>query len=162
VKPSELLTLLQDCYRERLAIILRHQAVARHVGPMDFNNAYQYVIAREDTHLEWLRTAILERGGTANGDDREPAVSAAGKADSTALIREDAQAAQAFVDRWRDRVEGVTDARHRGMLRVILGETLEHKRFFDQAVAGQQDLLGRRLDAGARRGAVIGTRWVGD
>ncbi len=32
----------------------------------------------------------------------------------------------------------------------------------EQAAAGQEDLLGRRLDAGARRGAVIGTRWLGD
>ena len=65
MKPADLLALLQDCYRERLAMTLRHQAVARHVGHMDFNNTYQYVIAREDTHLSWLRTAIVELGGAA-------------------------------------------------------------------------------------------------
>jgi len=32
-----------------------------------------------------------------------------------------------------DRVEQVSDARHRGMLRVILGEMLEHRRLFEQA-----------------------------
>ena len=48
------------------------------------------------------------------------------------------------------------------MLRVICGETLEHKRFFEQALAGREDLLGRRLDAGPRRGAVMASRWVGD
>ena len=48
------------------------------------------------------------------------------------------------------------NARHRSMLRVILGETLEHKRFFDQALAGRTDLLGRRADGagtGRRRAA---------
>ena len=58
MKPAELLALLQDCYRARVALILRHQAVARHVGHFDFNNTYQYVVAREETHLSWLRTAI--------------------------------------------------------------------------------------------------------
>ena len=38
----------------------------------------------------------------------------------------------------------MTNARHRGMLRVILGETLEQKRFFEQGLAGRTDLLGRR------------------
>ena len=72
------------------------------------------------------------------------------------MIDEDARGAQAFVDRWRPRVEAMTNARHRGMLRVILGETLEQKRFFEQALAGRTDLLGRRTeDVGAarRRGA---------
>ncbi len=36
------------------------------------------------------------------------------------------------------------------MLNVILGETLEQKRFFEQALAGRHDLLGRRTeDVGA-------------
>jgi hypothetical protein len=52
------------------------------------------------------------------------------------------------------------NARHRGMLRVILGETLEQKRFFEQALAGQTDLLGRRTDdVGARVGEVLASRW---
>jgi len=161
VKPAELLALLQDCYRARVALILRHQAVARHVGHFDFNNTYQYVVAREETHLSWLRTAIEELEGAVSDDTREPAIQMpAGGA--LELMQQDAAGALAFVDDWRERIERVTNARHRGMLRVILGETLEHKRFFEQAVAGQEDLLGRRVDAGARRGEVMGSRWVGD
>ena len=161
MKPAELLALLQDCYRARVALILRHQAVARHVGHFDFNNTYQYVVAREETHLSWLRTAIEELEGAVSDDTREPAIQMpAGGA--LELMQQDAAGALAFVDDWRERIERVTNARHRGMLRVILGETLEHKRFFEQAVAGQEDLLGRRVDAGARRGEVMGSRWVGD
>jgi hypothetical protein len=51
--------------------------------------------------------------------------------------------------------------RRRNMLRVILGETLEQKRFFEQALAGQTDLLGRRGEqAGPRVGEVLPTRWI--
>jgi hypothetical protein len=47
------------------------------------------------------------------------------------------------------------------MLRVILGETLEQKRFFEQALAGRTDLLGRRGDeVGARVGSVLPNRWI--
>jgi hypothetical protein len=64
------------------------------------------------------------------------------------------------VDRWRERVETVTHARHRGMLRVILGETIEQKRFFEQAHAGRDDLLGRRMDGAGTGDGVLPTRWV--
>jgi hypothetical protein len=161
VKPAELLSLLQDCYRARLTLMLRHQAVARQVGHFDFNNTYQYVVAREETQLSWLRAAIEALGGAVPDDAREPVIDA-GPEGGLELINQDAAGAQAFVDAWRGRFEQVTNARHRGMLRVLVGETLEHKRFFEQAVAGQEDLLGRRVDGGARRGEVIGTRWVGD
>ncbi len=52
----------------------------------------------------------------------------------------------------------MANARHAKMLRVILGETLEQKRFFEQALAGRTDLLGRRGAAAravARRGAAV-------
>ena len=160
MKPSELIALLQECFRDRLRLLLRHQAAARHVVHFDFNNTYQYIMAREETQLSWLRDAIEELGGTAPADEPEPVIESG--ADPAALIAQDARDAQAFVDAWRPRVEALAHARHKGMLRVILGETLEHKRFFDQAVAGQEDLLGRRMDAGARRGSVLGTRWIGD
>ena len=42
------------------------------------------------------------------------------------------------------------------MLHVILGETLEHKRFFEQALAGRTDLLGRRADGAGTGGGVLG------
>ena len=72
-----------------------------------------------------------------------------------------ARDAQAFVDRWRPRVETMRNARHGKMLRVILGESLEQKRFFEQALAGRTDLLGRRgghLEPA--RGEVLSTRWI--
>jgi hypothetical protein len=30
------------------------------VSHYDFNNTYQYVISREETHLSWLQTALAE------------------------------------------------------------------------------------------------------
>ena len=53
-------------------------------------------------------------------------------------------------------VEHVTNARHRKMLKVILGETLEQQRFFEQAAAGADDLLGRR--AGTERVGAVAPR----
>jgi hypothetical protein len=159
VKPIELLELLQECYRQRLDMVLRHRAVARQVGNFDFNNTYQYVVAREDTHLEWLRSAIEDLGGVPAATGSEPAIPAG---EVASLIREDAAAAGRFVETWRPKIAAINNARHRLMLNFTLGETLEHKRFFEQAVAGREDLLGRRLDAGPRRGAVMGSRWVGD
>ena len=38
-------------------------AVARFVTDYEFNNAYQYVINREDVHLAWLEAAIGDLGG---------------------------------------------------------------------------------------------------
>ena len=47
------------------------------------------------------------------------------------------------------------------MLRVILGETLEQKRFFEQALIGRTDLLGRREKTLApAHGEVLPTRWI--
>jgi hypothetical protein len=76
------------------------------------------------------------------------------------VIGHDRDAAQAFVDQWRPKVAAMTHARHRMMLDVILGETLEHKRFFEQALAGRTDLLGRRADGAGTGGGVLPTRWV--
>ena len=68
---------------------------------------------------------------------------------------------QAFVDRWRPRVDGMSNARHAKMLQVILGEALEQKRFFEQALAGRTDLLGKRADVlGPSHGEVLPTRWI--
>jgi hypothetical protein len=57
-------------------------------------------------------------------------------------------------------VDAVSHARHRNMLNVILGESMEHKRFFEQAAAGLEDLLGRRTGGVERVGAVLPTRWL--
>jgi hypothetical protein len=160
VKPSELLQLLREFYREKSALRARHVAGARLVGHYDFNNTYQYVINREDVHLAWIRDAIAALGGTAE-DAPEPQIAASGKDAEQTVIREDRDQTQAFGDRWRDRVEKITHARNRTMLRVILGETLEQKRFFEQALAGRTDLLGRRADGAGTKGSVLPTRWVG-
>ena len=159
---NDLLQLLQDFHRDKLAMLLRHQAGARAVAQYDANNTYQYIINREDTHLSWLTAAISSLGTPPDATAMEPERPAGkGRDGWRSLAVEDAGDAQAFVERWRPRVESMTNARHRGMLRVILGETLEQKRFFEQAAAGNTDLLGRRPDAvGPRVGEVLPTRWV--
>ena len=159
---TDLLPLLQDFYREKLAMTLRHQAAARLVGQYDVNNTYQYIISREEVQTSWLSTAIQELGGSL-AEQAEPARTGPGKGGEAMrrVIEEDAQDAQASVDRWRPRVGAMTNARHRGMLRVILGETLEQKRFFEQALAGRTDLLGRRGEQlGPSHGEVLSSRWI--
>jgi len=59
---SELQTLLTEFAAERLALLERHEASARIVSNYDFNNTYQYVISREETHLSWLQSALAEYG----------------------------------------------------------------------------------------------------
>lgn len=160
---TDLLEQLQQFYRDKLASLLRHQAGARLIGQYDINNTYQYIISREETQLEWLSSAITDLGGSPDDTASEPDRPSRGGADVTArlVIGEDSSEAQSFVDRWRPRVDAMTNARHRGMLRVILGETLEQKRFFDQALAGETDLLGRRSQqVGSRIGEVLSTRWI--
>jgi hypothetical protein len=157
---TDLLPLLQEFYRDKLSEVLQHIADARVVTDYDANNTYQYIINREETQLSWVAQAIVELGGEVPtaGTDR------AGDHASTemhAVIERDVREAQAFVDRWRPRVEAMGNARHRKMLNVILGETLEQKRFFEQALAGRHDLLGRRTeDVGLLVGKVLPTRWV--
>ena len=67
------------------------------------------------------------------------------------------------VARWRGRTDEITNARHRNMVGVILGETLEQKRFFDQMIGGREDLLGRRANGAGSPGTgdgVMGVRWL--
>lgn len=160
---TDLLPLLQEFYRDELTSLLRHEAGARYVTQYDANNTYQYIISREETHLSWIGKAIAELGGTLP-DVADADRQAAGTDDAAArtIPEEDARDAQAFVDRWRPRVEAMTNARHAKMLRVILGEKLEQKRFFEQALAGRRDLLGRRAEQiiGPAIGEVLPTRWV--
>jgi hypothetical protein len=159
VRTAELLTLLQGLYRDKVALHARHEAAARRLSSYEINNTYQYILAREAVHLEWLRAAIEELGGSIGPIG--PGASDAEPRDQSDLIRADVASAQAFVDAWRDRVEAVTHARHRTMLRVLLGEVLEHKRFFEQALAGRADLLGRRPPNASTGGGVLPDRWIG-
>ncbi len=158
---AELKALLEEFYRDKLAVRNRHVAAARLIGSYEFNNTYQYVINRDDLQLSWLRNVLSELSVTLP-ELPEPEVKAEGKGTDAErrIITEDRDGTQQFVDRWRPRVERVTHARHRGMLRVILGETLEQKRFFEQAQAGREDLLGRRPDGVGTGGGVMSSRWV--
>ncbi len=162
MKPTELLALLTDVYRDKLALLRRHESGARAVAQYDFNNTYQYVIAREDMQLSWLRHAVESLGGAVPESVPDFAVPAAGKGSdaAVAILRDDARLEEEFVSRWRQPVQAVTNARHRGMIGVILGEALEHRRFFEQAAAGRTDLLGRHLDGAETSGRVLASRWV--
>ena len=166
--PAELTAILTEFHRDKLTMRQRHVAVARHVSDYNFNNTYQQVISREDVHLQWLEAAMAELGGTPVNVD-EPAIPAPHKyarvkdVSFLPLVAEDARAADDFVARWRPRLVNVTNARHRGMMQVIIGETLEQKRFFDQMADGNQDLLGRRSNGRGSPGTgdgVMGVRWV--
>jgi hypothetical protein len=154
VKPADALALLEAIYKDKLALRQRHVAAARRVSSYEFNNAYQYVINREDVHLAWLRDAIADAGGTL-AEVPEPEITG----EATRLMAEDRELAGAFVARWKDKIAALSNARHRSMLGLMLGETLEQQRFFALGVAGETDLLGRR-EGGRARGAVLPTRWV--
>ena len=157
----ELLEILRDFHRDKLSIRQRHAAVARHVTHYDFNNTYQYIINREDVHLQWLEAAISELAGQPH-DVGEPDLGTPKKKSVfVPFIEQDARETAAFVDRWHERVDKLDHARHRGMMKVVLGETLEHKRFFEQMLAGREDLLGRRADGAGTGGGVGPTRWIG-
>jgi hypothetical protein len=165
---SDLPKLLSDFAAERVALVERHEASARAVSHYDFNNTYQYVINREETHLSWLQNALAEyktavppAGAAALASPEAPKTGK--KAEPGAfrgILEEDVKLLGVFVDRWRPRVDAVSHARHRNMLNVILGESMEHKRFFEQAAAGLEDLLGRRTGGVERVGAVLPTRWL--
>ena len=168
MKHEDLQRVLSEFAADRLAILQRHEAGARAVSHYDFNNTYQYVISREETHLGWLQAALGELNAPL------PAAAAAlpmpaalakpsKKVDPAryrGLLEDDTSHLRAFVQKWRPRVEDVTHARHRNMLKVILGESLEHQRLFEQAAGGFEDLLGRRTVPGPRIGGVLSTRWV--
>jgi hypothetical protein len=159
---TDLLPLLQEFYGDRLAMLLQHQAGARLIGQYDINNTYQYIVNREEVQLSWIGKAIAELGGTLPVLS-EPSRTASEKGEAAVrqILGEDARDAQAFVDRWKPRVEAMQNARHAKMLRLVLGEVLEGKRFFEQGLAGRHDLLGRRaawLEPAA--GDVLPTRWI--
>jgi hypothetical protein len=160
VNAANVTAVLREFHREKLAIRERHVAVARTVSHYDFNNTYQYIIARDDMHVAWLEAGLADLGGT---PDTVPPVTLAarGKKESfLPLVAEDAREAQAFVDRWRPKMAEVAHARHRNLMQVILGETLEQKRFFDQMGAGREDLLGRRTGGETTGNGVLPVRWI--
>jgi len=162
VKPSELRAVLDELYADKAGLRQRHAAAARLVDHYDFNNTYQYIIAREDTHLAWIRAAIVDQGGTPAALVPEPPVSATGRGAERlrTVFRDDVTLADAFIEKWAARVPGITNARHRKMCEVVLGETREHRRMFAQALEGREDVLGRRTGGQTTGGGVLATRWV--
>jgi hypothetical protein len=162
VRPSEQLALHQEFYRDRLAVLVRHVEGAKLVSDYESNNTYQYIIAREEVHLQWVRDAIQSLGGEVPTQITPLPVPKGGKSleSQIAVIDDDARQAREFVAGWTKRVEPLTNARHRSMLKVILGEVLEHKRFFEQAKAGRDDLLGRRPPGASTGDGVLRTRWM--
>lgn len=156
------LALIRELHRDKMTIYLRHIAVARLVGDYEFNNAYQYVINREDTHLKWLESAITEFGGTPETVAAPTVTAAIGKKNDRflPLVAEDAAQAGELVARWKPRAAEIRSDRHRKLVNVILGETVEQKRFFDHVGAGQDDLLGRRMAGASTGDGVMPVRWV--
>jgi hypothetical protein len=162
VSAPTLADLIRECYLERVALLMRHEDVAVTVTDYDINNAYQYIIAREETHLSWLQHALLDLGAPQPQDPARGAALTVKGDGWKSLAAEDATANARFVEKWRGRIDEVTNARHRGMLKIILGEMLEHKRLFDQAAQGRKDLIGTSLAINDHTGKVMGVRFVGD
>jgi hypothetical protein len=137
-------------------------AGAERVPHYDFNNTYQYVINREDTQVGWLRDVLVELGTTLPEAGQALPVPDQRKGDAAqqAVIEDDVRHAQAFLDKWAPRVAAMSNARHRRMLEVILGETLEHRRFFEHMRGGREDVLGRRTGGRSTGGGVLPVRWL--
>ena len=157
----ELLEVITAFYRDKLTIRNRHVAAAMFVSDYNVNNTYQYVINRDDMHVRWLQDAITDLGGAPEEQAIPDITPGKGAAAATSVITADRDAAAKFVERWRPRLEAMPNARHRGLLNVILGESLEQHRFFEQALAGRDDLLGRRDGGKSTGGGVLSKRWVG-
>jgi hypothetical protein len=162
VTVTELQQFIREFYLERLTLLMRHESAARFISDYDVNNGYQYVISREETQVSWLLHALLDLGAPTPPTPPQPDIRPSGKGDDAwrELATADGRANRQFVERWRDRVEAVSNARHKGMLRVILGEMLEHERLFEQAGAGRTDIIGTALPINERRGKVLDRRWV--
>ena len=156
MSPADLLTFLQEFHEDTLRLFTARQDTARSVAGYDANNGYQQVLGRQEVHLRWLSDAIAGLSGTpaesAEQGGNVPAPNV------RALIERDAAGQKAFIDRWTPLVARVTNARHRKMLELILGEMREHLRVLQQAAEGRADLLGRHSDGKVLRGTVIAAR----
>ena len=163
MKPADLLAILLEFHKDKLTMRQRHVAVAKQVSQYNANNTYQYVIGREDVHLSWLEAAIAELDGTLASVPEPGLTTLVFNESYLPLVHRDAQDAAAFVAKWRPRLSDITHARHRNLLNLVIGETLEQKRFFDQVAAGNEDALGRRSNGPGSPGTgdgVLGVRWI--
>jgi hypothetical protein len=153
--------LLQDAYRDRLALLNRHIDGATRVADYEFNNTYQYVIGREEIHVQWLRDALIDLGAEVPTSLPTLAVpEGKGVAGERAIIEDDLRSGRAFVDKWRARLGDVRNARHRRLLELLLGEVVEQNHFFELALAGRDDLLGRRMPGASTGDGVLPVRWM--
>ena len=157
MSPAELLKFFSDFYRETLALFKARQTHAQSVAAYDANNAYQQILGRQEIHLQWLRDAIAALGGTA-ADSLDEVSGKASKDSARSIIDADAAAQKAFIDGWGSRIPTVSNARHRTMLGLILGEMKEHLRLLQQAAESRADLLGRHSDGKVLRGTVMAAR----
>ena len=162
MKATELLEFLREVYRDRLTLRNRVVAAAAHISDYNVNNTYQYVVNRSDTHVRWLQDAIEEMGGKPE-ELPVPDVKPQGKGRDAerSVITGDRDGSRSFIDKWAPRIEALPNARHKTMLRLMMGEVREQQRFFEQALEGREDLLGRRADGAGTGGGVLPTRWVG-
>ena len=163
MKATELLQILTEIYRDRLTLRNRHVAAAAHIADYNVNNTYQYVINRADGHVRWLQDAMEEMGGKPE-ELAMPELKPSGKGRDAerSVITGDRDGARGFVEKWAPRIDALPNARHKTMLRVMLGEVREQEQFFEHALAGREDLLGRRADGAGTGGGVMATRWVGE
>ena len=155
--PAELLAFLQEFYRETSDLFTSRQNTARSVAGYDANNGYQQVIGRQEVHLRWLSDAIASLGGTA-ADSADQISGTTSSENVKSIIDRDAGNQKAFVDRWTSIVPMITNARHRKLLELILGEMKEHLRILHQAAESRPDVLGRHADGKVLRGTVIAAR----
>jgi hypothetical protein len=157
VSPGDLLALLDDFYRETVDLFTERITNARSVAAYDANNGYQQVLGRQEVHLRWLSDAIAALGGKVS-DSPEETGGKLPTPNAKALIERDAASQNAFIVRWTPAVAVVTNARHRKMLELILGEMREHLRVLQQAAESRSDLLGRHSDGKVLRGSVMAAR----
>jgi hypothetical protein len=164
IKPASAPTqraLLQEAYRDRLALLKRHIEGATRMGDYEFNNTYQYVIGREEIHVQWLRDAVVDLGAEVPADVATPPTpQGKGVAGERAILEDDLANGRAFVDKWKPRLGEVRNARHRKMLEVVVGEVIEQTRFFELALAGRDDLLGTRMPGASTGDGVLPVRWM--
>jgi hypothetical protein len=153
--------LLQEAYRDRLALLKRHVDGATRMADYEFNNTYQYVIGREEIHVQWLRDAVVDLGADVPADVAAlPSPEGKGVAGERAILEDDLANGKAFVAKWRPRLADVRNVRHRKVLDVIVGEVIEQTRFFELALAGRDDLLGTRMPGASTGDGVLPVRWM--
>jgi bacterioferritin (cytochrome b1) len=157
VNPAELLAFLNDFHRETLELFKARLSNAQSVAAYDANNGFQQVLGRQEVHLQWLRDGIAALGATV-ADSLDQVSGKASPETAKSIIDADAASQKAFIDRWAPHVAKVTNARHRKMLELILGEMKEHLRVLQQAADDRADLLGRHSDGKVLRGTVMAAR----